>query len=94
MKKDSGHLLRKKTCFRHSIQFEYLCKISGDFDGGLIIYCKGRLRATIFKSAETAHLVLLCYFGDAIGWAVSAEKKMVAIGPWVDLDTSVLQPYF
>ena len=27
---------------------------------------KGRLRATLFESAETLHLVLLCYFGDDI----------------------------
>ena len=37
---------------------------------------KGRLRATIFESAETVHLIMLCYFGDAIRWTVSAEKKM------------------
>ena len=36
---------------------------------------KGRLRATIFESAETVHLILLCYFGDAVRWAVSAEKQ-------------------
>ena len=44
---------------------------------------KGRLLATIFESAETVHLILLCYFGDSLRWAVSAEKKMVARNhPW------------
>ena len=44
----------------------------------MIIKNKGRLRTTIFESAETVHLILLCYFGAAVRWAVSAEKKMVA----------------
>ena len=35
-------------------------------------------QATIFESDGTMHLILLCYFGDAIRWAVSAEKKMIA----------------
>ena len=39
---------------------------------------KGRLRATIFESDETEHLILLCYFGKAVRCAVSAENKMVA----------------
>ena len=42
------------------------------------IQSKGRLRATIFKSAEAVHLILLCYLGDAIRWAVTADFKMVA----------------
>jgi len=37
-----------------------------------------RLRAAIFKSADTAHLILLCYLGDAIRCAVSVDLKMVA----------------
>ena len=46
---------------------------------------KGCLWATIFESAETAHLILLCYFGDAIGWVVSAEKRLsLEIAPWID----------
>ena len=40
----------------------------------LVTSVKGRLRATIFESAETVDLMLLCYFGDAIRWAVLAEK--------------------
>ena len=39
---------------------------------------KGRLRGTIFKSAETVHLIMLCYQGDAIRCALSADLKMVA----------------
>ena len=39
---------------------------------------KGRLRATIFKSAERVHLILLRYLGDAIRCAVSADLKMAA----------------
>ena len=39
----------------------------------------GRLVAAIFNSAETVHLVvLLCYLGDAIRSAVSADLKMVS----------------
>ena len=38
---------------------------------------KGRLRATIFKSAEAVHLILLCHLGDAIRCAVSADLKIV-----------------
>ena len=41
---------------------------------------KGQLRATIFKSPETIYLILLCYFGDAIRCALSAEK-ILAITP-------------
>ena len=43
------------------------------------------MRATIIESAEfwlkqkqRVHPILVCYFGDAIRGAVSAEKKMVA----------------
>ena len=43
------------------------------------------MRATIIESAEfclkqkqRVHPILVCYFGDAIREAVSAEKKMVA----------------
>ena len=36
------------------------------------------MRETIFKSAETVHLILLCYLGDAIRCAVSVDLKMVA----------------
>ena len=43
-----------------------------------IDFSKGRLRAAIFESAETLHLILLCYLGDAIRSAVSADSKMVA----------------
>ena len=43
-----------------------------------ITFSKGRLRATIFESAETVHLILLYYLGDAIWCAVSADSKMVA----------------
>ena len=39
---------------------------------------KGRLRMTIFKSAETAHLILVCYIADAIRCTVSADLKMAA----------------
>ena len=39
---------------------------------------KGRYRATIFESAETVHLILLCYFGVAIRKFVPAKIKMVA----------------
>ena len=39
---------------------------------------KGRLRATTLKSAKTVYLILLCYLGDAIKCAVSADFKMVA----------------
>ena len=34
--------------------------------------------ATILKSAVTVHLILLCYLGDAIRFAVSADLIMVA----------------
>ena len=34
-------------------------------------------QATIFESDGTMHLILLCYFGDAIRWAVSAEKNLI-----------------
>ena len=33
---------------------------------------QGKLK---FESAKTVHLILLCYFGDGIRWAVSAVKK-------------------
>ena len=56
-------------------------------------FVKGRLRATIFESAETAHLILLCYFGDAIGWAMSAEKKMVARNRPLDFIIALAQKY-
>ena len=39
---------------------------------------EGRLRATIFRSAGTVHLILLCYLGDAIRFVVSAGLK----APW------------
>ena len=39
---------------------------------------KRRLRATNLKSAETLHLIFLCYFGDTIKCAESADCKMVA----------------
>ena len=39
---------------------------------------KGRLGLTIFKPAETVHLILLCCLGDAIRCAVSVDLKMVA----------------
>ena len=45
------------------------------------MYCilhKGPLWATIFKSADTVHLILLCFLGDAIRCAMSADLKMVA----------------
>ena len=38
-----------------------------------VIKNKGRLRANIFKSADTAHLLLLCFLGDAIRCAMSAD---------------------
>ena len=38
-----------------------------------IILCKGRLRATIVKSAERVHLILLCYFSDSARCALSAD---------------------
>ena len=36
------------------------------------------LRTTIFKPAETVHLILFCQSGDAIRCAVLANLKMVA----------------
>ena len=39
---------------------------------------KGRSRATIFKSDEAVHLILLCYLGDAIKCAVSVDLQMVS----------------
>ena len=39
---------------------------------------KGRLRAAISISAEKVHVILMCYFGEALRCAVSAENKMVA----------------
>ena len=39
---------------------------------------KGKLWLDIFLSAETVHLILLCYLDDAIRCAVSADLKMVA----------------
>ena len=39
---------------------------------------KRGLRATMLKSAETVHLILLCNLDDAIRCAVSADSKMVA----------------
>ena len=39
---------------------------------------KGQLGATIFKSADTAHLILLCYLGDAVRCVVLADSKMFA----------------
>ena len=46
-----------------------------------MLWTKGGLRATILKSAETVHLMLLCYLGDAIRCDVSADFKMVARNP-------------
>ena len=42
------------------------------------ILSKERLRAAIFKSAETVYLILLCNLGDAVRCAVSAALKMAA----------------
>ena len=39
------------------------------------IWTKGRLRGNIFKSAKTVHLILPCYFGDAIRYAVSVDVR-------------------
>ena len=39
---------------------------------------KGQLGATIFKSADTAYLILLCYLGDAVRCVVLADSKMFA----------------
>ena len=40
-------------------------------------FVKGLLRAAIFKSAETLHLIiLLCYLGNAIRCAVSADLAL------------------
>ena len=48
-----------------------------------MVHPKGRLRATIYESVATVHLILLCFFGGAIRWAVSAEKRWpLAIVPW------------
>jgi len=44
----------------------------------MIIKNKGRLRTTIFESAEKAHLTMLCYLADAIRSTVSADLKMAA----------------
>ena len=41
------------------------------------ILLKGQLRATICKSVETVHLILLCYFGFAIRCAESAESLQI-----------------
>ena len=40
-----------------------------------LVWPKGSFRATIFESAETVYLMLLCYFGDAVRRAESAEKR-------------------
>ena len=52
-----------------------MAKIAAAFRLDLV---KGQLRATILKSAEIVHLILLCYLGDAIGCAASADSKIVA----------------
>ena len=44
----------------------------------MFVSIKGRLRATISKSAETVYLIVLSYLGDAIRCAVSADLKMFA----------------
>ena len=36
---------------------------------------KGKLRAAIFTSAKTVHLILLCYLGNAIRSAVSVDLR-------------------
>ena len=46
-------------------------------------------QATIFESDGTMHLILLCYFGDAIRWAVSAEK--IAFLPFSFIITSAFK---
>ena len=43
-----------------------------------LVAMKGGLRLAIFKSAEKVHGILLCYLGDAVRCAVSADLKMVA----------------
>ena len=44
----------------------------------MFVSIKGRLRATISKSAETVHLIVLRYLGDAIRCAASANLRMFA----------------
>ena len=43
------------------------------------LLCKGRLRPTILKSAETVHLTSLCYFGDykmcCVSWFQDGHSK-------------------
>ena len=43
-----------------------------------VVLIKGRFRTNIFKSAETVYLLFVCYLGDAIRRAMSADSKMVA----------------
>ena len=43
-----------------------------------IMNTKGRLQATIFKSADPVRLIWLCYSDDAVRCIVSDYMKMVA----------------
>ena len=52
---------------------------------------KVQLRAAIFDSAETVHLILLCCLGDAIRFSVSAALKMAACNRPLTLVPSIVQ---
>ena len=44
---------------------------------------------TVFKSAETVHLILLCYLCDAVRCDVLADLKMVARNRLLALNDAV-----
>ena len=60
----------KILCIQKKVFFKYFNVFS--------IKIKGWVRATIIKSAEKVHLILVCYLADALRCAVSADLKMIA----------------
>ena len=80
---DSAFCCRQSICFHHLQPISWLDENLRISLGSVPVWhrqhaTKGGLWATIFKSADAVHLKLLCYLGDAIRGAVSADLKVVA----------------
>ena len=69
-KKNSKNYVDRNNCYLDRLLINNFLKDSHTL-------CKGRLRATIFKSADTAHLIAPLNKHSNIKYAVSADLKMI-----------------
>ena len=56
---------------KHRARYSYGSRIYSQYLDFLLVVVLGRLRATLFKSAERIHFMFLCYLGDAIRCVLS-----------------------